>query len=246
MKIVLMLLTITAAIQAIALPAAGAEARVPASIRLDLQMVSISAADAAALIPAFEDRKRAVTAWAQLQQMIAQDKAKLLAWPILWLQDKTEGWAENSSESILEQRFPTEFRPPEFPNIFGQPPLIFPTWGPTSPTAFVSRNLGATFSAHATVNHDGRKVSVKFEDEFVRPAGFREWRTQRSSQGIVGVLQQPSFQTAKVTAEVCVYRDQPALVGVFVFSEPELHVELHILHARAKLLPSPVPAFPNP
>lgn len=221
-------------------PAVAAPAA-PTSVRLDVQMVSVSMAEARNLVPALENGKTADAAWTRLEAMIARGEAKLLAWPVLWLQNGVRGTAE----SVQEVRYATEFDPPQFPNIFGRGPLIFPNWGPRSPTAFETRDVGSTFEATPTVEQDGQVVALDCVSQFVRLTGFREWHTQRSPLGIAGVYQQPYFQTSRTTAQLRVHRDQPALFGVFVFSEPEPHVELHILHARATMLPPSVAIPPT-
>jgi hypothetical protein len=80
-------------------------------------------------------------------------------------------------------------------------------------------------------------VQLHLVSEFVRRTGTRELHTQRSPLGITGVVQQPEFQTSRIASELLVARDQPTLAGVFVLSEPDPHVELHIVRARATLLP---------
>lgn len=220
--------------------------RVPASVRVDVQMVSISIPEAEQLVPALRDRKTAEAAWTRLQQMIAQDEAKLLAWPVLWLQSSIFGWVDSSTESVEEVRYATEFTPPDSPSIFGRPPRISPTWGPSVPTAFETRNVGATIEAHVAVAPGGKAVKLDLSSQFVRLEGFRVWHVQRSPLGIAGVQQQPIFQKAEIYSHLHVQQGQPMLVGVFVFSQPEPHVELHILHARVKLLPPSAVTPPPP
>jgi hypothetical protein len=213
------------------------DAPVPASIQVDVQMVSISFGDAAQLAPAFQERKTAAAAWARLQEMIAQGQAKLLAWPRVWMQSG----GKSLSEGNLEYRYPTEFRPPDVATVFARGPIISPTWGANTPTAFENKNLGSTLEVEAKVEPGGEVISIDLKSQWARLASTREWLAQSSPLGIAGVIQQPDFQESKITARFRVRRGQPVLAGIFVVPEPEPHVELHILHARATLLPSPPP-----
>src|SRR5258708_33621843 len=49
-----------------------------ARVRVEVQMVSVSVADARGLVPALQDRKTALEAFARVQEMLAQDKATLV------------------------------------------------------------------------------------------------------------------------------------------------------------------------
>ena len=69
-------------------PVARADDAMPqASIRVDVQMVSVSPAAALSLVPALSDEKTTEEANARLQKMIANDEATLLGWPVLWLRN---------------------------------------------------------------------------------------------------------------------------------------------------------------
>jgi hypothetical protein len=201
-------------------------------------MVSVSPADAANLVPEFQNRETANAAWGRLQSMVAHDEATLLAWPVLWLLTGQHEYAQD----VEEVRYPTEFDPPQFPMIFARPPLIFPTWGPKSVTAFETRHVGPEIEASATLEADGKSVVLDLHAQLVRLLGMREQHTQRSDLGIAGVVQQPDFQNSNVTVLLRVRPGQPALMGVFVISRPKPQVQLFVLHARtAPPLPNAAP-----
>jgi hypothetical protein len=206
-------------------------------------MVSLSVADARALVPEFQTRQKASVAWTRLQVMIAQGQAELLAWPIVWLRTDSHG----TSESCLENRYPTEYTPPQIPQTFSiSVPPASPTslWGADTPTAFETRNTGATVDVTALkAARDGADVELAIVSGFSRQIRTREWRIQKSPLGIEGVVTQPDFQTSKATTRLWAHRGEPLLIGVFLQSEPVPYVELHILHARSTLLP---PGLLNP
>src|SRR4051812_2863584 len=69
-----------------------------ASIRVDMQMVSVTPAAALGLVPALSDESMVEQAFAQLQELIARDEATLLACPVLWLQNGVRAVAESVEE----------------------------------------------------------------------------------------------------------------------------------------------------
>jgi general secretion pathway protein D len=211
------------------------------SVRVDVQMVSIPIAKARVLVPEFQNQQKATAAWARLQEMIAGGKAELLAWPVIWLNTGGSG----KSESCLEDRFPTEYTPPQIPQTISVNLPPTPKWGATTPTAFETRNMGAVVSVEAVkIARDGADVELNLVTEFIRPIRIREWRIQRSPLGVEGVATQPDFQTSKLTTSLCAHRDEPLLIGLCVQSEPAPHAELQILHARVTVGPPGVPNSP--
>lgn len=216
----------------------------PARIRVDVQMVSIPIAEAGQLIPAFMDRKTANDAWTRLQAMITDGKATLMAWPIVWTYSGQRGVIE----SITEHRDPTEPMPPHPPQTFSDSPtspLESFTWGPFYvPAAFETRNVGASLEVEAIAEKDGKVIDLNIVPQYVHRTATPEWRSQWIPPYLIGIQQQAEFRTSKVTTYLKVRRDEPTLVGTFVVSEPQPHVELFILHAKATMLP--VDAFPLP
>lgn len=210
------ILVLTATLRLTAAWTRADDAPPPATIRADVQMVSVSPADAAQLVPALQSPKTAPAAWTHLQEMIGRGEATLIGWPVVWSQNGTR----STAEEIAEKRSPTEFTPPQEPTIFEQPPLHYPTWGSIVPTAFETRDVGCKLDVEATVEPGGQIVDLKIQSLHVRDAGTREWHTQKSPAGVVGIVQTPIFQTERLTTAMRVHRDQPILVGVFVVSEP--------------------------
>jgi hypothetical protein len=220
-----------------------ADAQAPASaasVRVDVQMVSLSVADAARLVPDLQAPAKAEAAWTRLQTKMARGDAKLLAWPVLRMQDGRDA----TTEEAVEVRYPTEFDPPQGPTVFGPDPLIYPTWGPRAQTAFETRNIGAKVYVDARVEPGGEAMRLIVTSEYVHPPVFKTWHTQRSPMGIDGLAEQPIFRSAKVRTDLRVHRDRPVLLGVFIFQDPEPHAELHILRAQTTVRPVSIPALP--
>lgn len=246
MKLWLTALCVTAIAGIVAPPAHGQDVipRHPAArIRMDVQMVSIPVAEAGRLVPAFLNRKTANDAWTRLQVMITKGEAKLIGWPVVWTQNGQRG----VSESITEHRDPTQPPPPNYPQPIPAPqtpPWIGPTWGPWTPSAFETRNTGCTLEAEPIVEEDRKVISLNLTAQHVRRIATREWHTQADPAGVSGVQQQPEFRTSTITTSLDVRHDEPILIGTFVVAEPQPHVELFILHAKATKLPAD--AFPSP
>ncbi len=222
-------------------PAHGEDQHLLARIRVDMQMVSVSVPQALQLAPALKDRKTAPAAWIGLQKMLKDGKATLIDWPVVWLQNGIR----SAAESVVEYRYATEPTPPQGGGGFIDEWWHSPTWGPFTPSAFETRNVGATLEVEGSVDPGGQVIDLDFVSSNLRFAGFRQWRGQESPLGYSGIQQQPEFQSAKVTTHIQVCRDEPVLAGVFVFAEPQPHVELHILHVRWTLLPPSTPTFSN-
>jgi hypothetical protein len=213
-----------------------------ASIRAELQMVSMPPEQARALVPVFQNRQTAPEAWTRVQALIAEDKAKLLGWPIVWLRNGGHSVAQD----VMEYRYPTWDIVPGHSGTFieaATQTLPYPSWSPTTPTAFETRLLGARFDAEATVEKDGQVILLTVSPEFARLSDVRHFHTQRSPDGVEGRMERPEFQSSKITTQLCIHRDEPVLLGFFAFSQPEPHVDLFILRARATMLP-PSAAIP--
>ena len=233
---------------------ARADDAVPqASIRVDVQMVSVSPAAALSLVPTLSDDKTIEEANARLQKMIANDEATLLGWPVLWLRNgiaadrnlglnplepsPPEVTEQNSSQTIEECRYPTEFDPPQMDQRwFGRQRPVRPTWGAIVPTTFETRNLGNSLEAQAEVDADGRTILIVFAESLTRLLKFEHFRNQTSPLGIEGEMVQPRFIVSSSRNRIRLRNGKPTLLNVFVFSEPKPHVELFLVRAKATLL----------
>jgi hypothetical protein len=215
----------------------------PATVRVEVQMVSVAVADAPGLIATLKDDRTAAEAFARVQEMLAQGRAELLGWPILWLRSSPTPGLESRtglSESSEEIQYPVH---PE------QPPEDEAQWGAPTPTSIQTRNAGIRVEVGAAVPEDGRTISIDLVSSCVRLLGFDEHRVQRSALGIEGRIQRPSFWSSRTETSLNVAPGRPTLIGVVKVHTPEPRFELFILRARATTEPRgadvPVPA-PSP
>ncbi len=200
------------------------------NVRVEVQMVSVPMAKGLALVPAMLEAQTAESAFADLDKMIVDNAARLLAWPVVWIRDRERGL----SEAIEEVRYPTEFNPPQEPTLFagGLKPDPRP-WGPDIPTAFETRNIGPTLEVQPAVKSGGKLIELSIVPQMVRFVKFHEFSTPKSPLGIGGTMQQPEFLTMKATTTFTVRSGQRTLGGVFVVPEPAPHFELFIVRATA-------------
>lgn len=158
-------------------------------------------------------------------------------------------------EVVVEFRYPTEFNPPQVPNIAvgavgvggGYTPVT-----PTAPTAFETRNTGVTLEVQPTVGADGETIDLDLSPQVVEFDGFVNYGSPVYGPpepiyspvpvpggglgfGIFGdivtfpiigygpptvvtqnVINQPIFDTRKVTTSVSVWDGQTVIIGGLV------------------------------
>ena len=212
---------------------AWAEGDAPrASIRVDVQMVSVSPSVALSLVPALSDEKTIEEANARLQDMISHDEATLLGWPVVWLQSEKQPvsrtvdglspapWLSapvqsgNRSLSMTaeECRYPTEFDPPQGNGWLARSKPTRPRWGAIVPTVFEIRDLGCHLETQAEVDADGGTISLALDLSWLRLLGFDRYRKQTSSLGIEGEISQPRFFRSAATNWIRVRNGRLALL----------------------------------
>ena len=99
----------------------------------------------------------------QIQKMIAAGEATLVGWPEV----VTKSGQRAVTEDIQEVRYPTEFDGPQPAKIPGSetqaqkpaPPQSARGGAPV-PTAFETRNIGATLEVEPVVGPDGKTIDV--------------------------------------------------------------------------------------
>ncbi len=137
-------------------------------------------------------------------------------------------------EIVREFRYPTQFDPPKIPDRFidnTSPDLItgsstgsFPVT-PTTPTAFETRNTGVTLEVEPVVGPDGVTIDLNLVPQVVEFEGFINYGSpiQTASTNALGmttpfvltpnVINQPIFNSRKVTTSVSVWDGQTVVLG---------------------------------
>ena len=211
----------------------NAGAQVPLwRIGIEVLMVRIPTGDALSLVPALRDSRLAEAAVADLRTRIEKGTATLVAAPVL----QTLSGNRVASESIEELRYPTEFDPPQFPGGFGTSPRRPFTLPDGVPTAFETRNLGATVEIEPVVTGDGKWIDMSITPMHVSFLRFDRFKLGKTDWGGHGFVDQPRFFTAKTTTQLRARSGQWSLLGTFVVPGPDAQVELFIIRATAQSL----------
>jgi general secretion pathway protein D len=142
-------------------------------------------------------------------------------------------------EIVREFRYPTQFTPPQVPNITGggsgNGTVSISVVTPTTPTAFETRNTGVTLEVEPVVGPDGVTIDLNLVPQVVEFEGFINYGSQifginpngGTSVGTGGVtlfsptqilltdnvINQPIFSTRKVTTSVSVYDGSTVVLG---------------------------------
>ncbi|MEO6872133.1 MAG: Amuc_1098 family type IV pilus outer membrane protein [Chthoniobacterales bacterium] len=139
-------------------------------------------------------------------------------------------------EIVREFRYPTQFNPPQIPQTFNPPSqqsilpgqasqgTSFPVT-PTTPTAFETRNTGVTLEVEPVVGPDGVTIDLNLVPQVVEFEGFINYGSpiQTFSTNALGmsqtqiltpnVINQPIFNSRKVTTSVSVWDGQTVVLG---------------------------------
>lgn len=187
------------------------------TVCVDVQMVSITPRLALKLVPELTERKSVDAAFARLQEMIVSGEAELLAWPRVCVGSGVRGLAE----SVEKQIYPTDFQNPHGANFI------------RDLDSLECRNLGPTLEIEPSVSADGRSIAINIHAQFVRLIAMKEFRDRESSWAMKWLIHRPDFASSMVTTQLDLANGQRTLLGSFVASSPQPHVEIFILHATA-------------
>src|SRR6478609_6573487 len=134
-------------------------------------------------------------------------------------------------EIVREFRYPTQFSPPQVPNITGggsgNGTVSISVVTPTTPTAFETRNTGVTLEVEPVVGPDGVTIDLNLVPQVVEFEGFINYGSPifginpsiltnaLNSQVLLtqNVINQPIFSTRKVTTSVSVYDGSTVVLG---------------------------------
>jgi hypothetical protein len=200
-------------------------------VRVDLLMVSVPQGAALELLPSLRDGAKIDGACKRLEEMIARKEAQLIAWPEV----VTKNGERAVTEGILEERYPTEFDPPQSPEESRNLPK--PHVPKAVPTAFETRNTGASLEVEPVVTSDGASVLLSLVPQHVRLVEMKTHFTGKNSAGEELRIQQPEFRTMKTTTTLRLRSGQRQLLATF---NNEVDGSLAFFIVRATVLPEAV------
>ncbi|EDY19227.1 hypothetical protein CfE428DRAFT_3404 [Chthoniobacter flavus Ellin428] len=199
----------------------------------ECQMVTLPQKLAWPLLPDLGDDEKIDAAWAKLQQMIEQGQATLVA--NLSVRGDTE--QKMIAEEIREVRYPTEFTPPQIPQEIRLEKNAaykdLPITG-ACPTAFETRNVGATLELEPKVSDDGQWIALGIAVQHVRFLRFHKYDIGVVHSGEHQYIEQPFFSTLSDTFALHLHTGQRVLLGLHKIPEDEANMELFFLRVRTQ------------
>jgi len=226
-------------------PAAGqaapvTEARRPErlmNVRIELQIVAIPEEVAMPLIADLMKKEKIEAANTKIQDLLTKGVAKLIAWPII----TTKSGQRAVVEAIDEFRYATEYDPPtvsftpaaNVTEATEVKPKADVTHLEGIPSAFETRNTGVTLEVEPVLSDDGKTIDLNMVPQHVRLKGLKKITIEKPTTGGKVTVEQPDFDTMKVTTSMTMRNGERALLGIFRTNEPDNHIELFILKAEA-------------
>jgi hypothetical protein len=212
-------------------------------VRAELLVVRLPEAAALELQPALRDAAQVVEAQKKLIGMIQKKQAELIDWPTITTISENRAVAEN----IHEVKYPIEFegpftvdevvnpqvervadaKAPDAPAKSGEPGTAPSKEGKKPepqlvggvPTTFETRNVGVTLEIEPTVSEDGKTVTAQLAPQHVEMVGYRREKMEFNDRPTV-VVEQPVFQTRKVSTNVVFRSGEPQMLGFYKLKEP--------------------------
>jgi hypothetical protein len=209
------------------------------NIRLELQVVALPEKVALPLVEQMKKKDRIEAANTRLQELMAKGTAKLVGWPII----VTRSAQRAVCEAIKEIRYATEYTPPTVSVVADVPPDAPQKIGPSVdittfdgvPAAFETRNAGVTLEVEPTLSPDARFVDMNLVAQTVRLKGYHRVTIEGAARKGKVVVEQPQFDTNKITTSLAVPAGQRVLLGVYPIEDPSGYLELFIL--KVEILP---------
>jgi hypothetical protein len=207
------------------------------NVTAECQMIVLPQKVALPLLPELLDEAKIEGAFAKLQELIASGTAQLAANLLLKSRDGEKAVAE----SIEELRYGTEFDPPQLPQNAPNDPAILKHWpvAGVTPTAFETRNVGATLEIEVNVAKEGALLDVAVIPLHVRFLRWAKTDAGRLANGERLAVEQPIFHTMKNISSLSLRNGQRVLLGVHKLTEPADTLELFILRVTVAPIAKP-------
>ena len=189
----------------------------PKQIRVQVEFVELSHEQLTEMMLGAENPADDVALRKQVAQLVKDGKATVLETMVCLARSGQKA----TTESIEEFIYPTEYEPAELPGeiVFkdkedaeAQKKIRrdFAT-GPT-PTAFETRNLGATLEIEPTLSSDGKIIDLRFVPEIVYHVGNKVWAEWKGEYGNAPV-QMPTMYCLRLNTAVTLVDGRPMLVA---------------------------------
>jgi general secretion pathway protein D len=162
------------------------------------------------------------------------------------------------TESVLEIRYPTEFRVPEVnvrfdeqnpaatnepnaPDAKKLPKIVADlTAHGGVPAAFEKRDVGVIFGIEPTINPDGHSVDMQLAPEHVQFLGLNKLTFERKVGSDKSTVEQPAFFTTKVSTNITVKSGSRVMLSYEKVEKPVGNIEIMILQTTIETFGKPV------
>jgi hypothetical protein len=213
------------------------EPLIPATVQLQLFVISVSKVDALDLSAPFKNPDTAENAFRKVMEMIKTKKATLIGAPTV----ETKPGHRCVAEAITELRYAIEFEQvgggkparADQPDAVQALPVQAPAAIGVTPTSFETRNTGITFEAEPILGPDNKTVDLNYSAQHVLVLGWDAYSVEEKGE-IVQRIPQPRFATNKVSTNVNVQVGVPVLGGIFEAPGTPDSMELFLIRVTTR------------
>jgi general secretion pathway protein D len=206
-----------------------------------MQIVAIPREIAMPLVRDLMEKEKIDAAWLRIQDLLDKKTAKLIGWPMV----TTQSGVRAVIEAIEEFRYATEYLPGVIdfysPDKNGAatklPANLENTQFNGTPSAFETRNTGVTLEVVPTLSADETTVTMDIVPQHIVLKGMSKATVEKEKTHEKIVVEQPEFDTMKVTTRLVLKSGGRILMGVYPATELPDHFELFILHVEVKKVP---------
>lgn len=143
----------------------------------------------------------------KVQELVTKGEATVLETMIA----TAKSGQKSSSEGIGEFVYPTEYEPPALPcspqdskNITLAERVLMAA----VPTAFETRNTGATLEIEPVIGEGNKFVDLRFMPELVWHTGNTVWQEIKGPDGNILKIQMPDFYTLRINTQIVLLAGQ--------------------------------------
>jgi len=194
----------------------------PKLIRVQVEYVDLPLATVSNLL--FEDDSAQSDATAlrnKVQELVKKGEGKIME----TLVATGRSGEKQTSESIQEMIYPTEYEPAEVPSevdIPDKPGGLTPEdilaldmlVTPATPTSFETRNVGSTLEIEPALGEDAKTIDLKLAPSLVWFTGNETWGEHKSRSGNVSRIEMPVFYSIHLSTALTLIDGKPALAAV--------------------------------
>jgi hypothetical protein len=189
----------------------------PKQVRVQVEFVELAHEQLTELMLGKETQANDVALREQVAKLVKDGKATILE----TMMCLSRSGQKATTESIEEFIYPTEYEPAEAPGTVevkgdaeGEPAKKIrrdSAIGPT-PTAFETRNLGATLEIEPTLSSDAKVIDLRFVPEIVYHVGNQVWAEWKGEHGN-SPIQMPTMYSLRLNTAVTLVDGRPMLVA---------------------------------